>query len=99
MSTGKLDNELHAFVWDLMECHDATSKPRVKQSLLTALNEGLADYFDPNEEYEGSRLVPTRNGLVFTLLVSLDVIEDDADFSEPDIVHTINIKTGVYTVS
>lgn len=91
--SNQLDTEVHVFVFDLMECYDATSKPRVKQSLLSAINEKLAEYFDPEAVYERHQLVPMRRELVFSLLVN-----PNDENAEPNVVRTINIKTGKYTV-
>lgn len=92
----KLDQDLHTIIFDLMECHAATSKRRVKQSLVSVIQDKLDEAFDPDILYGRSELVINKNELVFTLLVSIDDC-DETEYDSPDMEYIINIRNGKYT--
>ena len=90
----KLDNKTHVVVYDLMECYKAVTAERVRNSLLVAINRMLAAALDPQVRYQitGFR--------VYESDLKMYMYPDGANEDVPaDLIHTIDVQTGVYTTT
>ncbi len=90
----KLDNDVHVVVYDLMECYKAVTAERVRNSLLVAMNRILAAAIDPEVRYKVTGVK------VFDSNLKMYMYPDGENEDVPaDLIHTIDVQSGVYTTT